>query len=167
MKFRWRKKPNYTGRATVAWRLWPAIACPTLLFGAPFSLSLLGALLDGSAQGILFVVLFFLFGYLAVVPFSMLLHLAMKPDVFIDGENLVVIPSGGGATFFLPQLEFVKPIRDSELWRTPDGRYMLRFFPRYADFLPGGPTPSRMEIQLRSWNRQQWEPLYEHAPTHK
>ena len=44
---------------------------------------------------------------------------------------------------------------------------MLRFFPWYADFLPGGPTPSRMEIQVRSWNREHWEPLYQHAPTYK
>lgn len=89
-----------------------------------------------------------------LVPFAILGHLAKKPIVYAEDEEIIVVPNAGGST-----KQYRKPRGSYKLKSLPDGRLELRCFPYHSNFRPGGDLPSRMVLIPRKSDAEEWKEL--------
>ena len=83
-----------------------------------------------------------------------LLHIAVKPVVRIDGDELVVVLGGGTGRH-----ECRRPISECRIREVGPGEYSVVFFPWWMDVVPMGMTPSRMRIVPKERDRERWSQI--------
>lgn len=140
-------KHKYDCHAPTAYNFHAALGMP-LMMCVPGILWLLG----DEATDVWLGALFLAFAVIVLLPFNCFMHLAMKPDVRLDGHDVVMGAAG--------MLELRKRCTECRMTRHPDGTYGIRFFPWFANVMPGGAMPSRMRVIPRARDAELWERVY-------